>query len=318
MIKRLCTIILFSLPLPVWGQVIVPSLDQGLPVELASAVAWRVGSIAGVDTELYYQQEDDASNDAGGEHVRSSALLVYQPGNLVGELVYTPKVKQPSSVEENGSSVSWEDNNGSGLALRVAIRGNRRVSVGLGYERYQYDYQYNGETGEESESAVTSLYEGSFSLRLLEGLIYTGGGLQRVTLDLGSEDTIKYNRTLGGVAFQLGDPLGMMFQTEAALKLTPETTSENGVIVSIPKTTESQLTAEFITGTFFLAYKYRQTVYENVSEDENKTQVNNRYGAGIRLGGFIFGLYRNAWKSEFMDETLVYDTYQLTASYNLL
>jgi hypothetical protein len=307
--KRLITLIGILLAVPAWGQVIVPALDPTLPAELASAVAWRIGSTIGLESE-FYNQKEDASNDAGTESTRTAVLLAYQPGNFITEIYYAPFIKTATAIDEQSSTVTWEDKKATEFALRVAIRGNRRVSVGIGYERQEIE--------ESGEKFSTSLFEGSFSVRLLEGLLYTGGGMQRVTIEQGSEDSIKFNTLIAGVAIQIGDPLAMIFQMEAAMKQTPETDSEDGLIATMPKTTVSQLNSEFHSGRFFLAYRYRQTMKEEYLPDENYTETLNRYGAGLKLGNWTIGLYRKAWKAEFMEEISEYDTYSLTAGYSFL
>ena len=119
---------------------------------------------------------------------------------------------------------------------------------------------------------------------------------------------------------QIGDPLGMIFQMEGGMKLTPETQSDaiDGITYKQAKTTESYANVEFSSGSFFLAYHYTQLAYENLLGSDDATQTNNRYGAGMRLGGFVFGLYRKTWKVEYVEELQEFDTYQFTLSYNFL
>lgn len=291
------------------GQVVVPALDPALPAELASAVAWRIGSTVGLESEYYYQSED-ASNDAGTEATRTAVLLAYQPGNFITELYYAPFIKSATAIDEESSTVTWEDKQATEFALRVAIRGNRQVSVGIGYERQEIE--------EAGEQHSTSLFEGSFSLRLFDGLLYTGGGMQRVTVDQGAEDSLKYNTLIAGAAIQIGDPMAMIFQTEVAMKQTPETESDNDLIATMPKTTVSQVNTEFHSGSFFLSYRYRQTNKEDYQPGENYLETLNRYGAGLKLGNWTLGLYRKAWKAEFMEEVSEYDTYLLTVGYSFL
>ncbi|MBU2512952.1 hypothetical protein KJ966_16560 [bacterium] len=295
---------------PVSSQVVVPSLDPVLACELASAIAWRVGSTVGIDVD-YVSQAADTSDDAESKNTKQSVLISYQPGNFIGELYYSPYSETKSySFGSESINVDWENDNGVEYGLRLAIRGDRRVSVGIGYEGRTHDindYQYG-----------YSHYEGSFSLRLFEGLLFLGAGMQRVTENLGSDDSRKMNRVLTGAAIQIGDPTDTIFKTEVSMKISPKTESDNDILGESPQTTESTLAIELLTGSFLFSYRMSQKVYEEYTNNDNLTEINNRYGLGTKLGSFTFSLYRNAWTAILNDETKNYDIYQATVGFNFL
>ncbi len=295
---------------PTFSQVVVPSLDPVIKCELASSIAWRVGSTVGINVD-YLSQDADASNDSQSKTTKQSVLISYQPGNIVGELFYAPYSETKTySFGAESINVDWENDNGVEYALRLAIRGDRTVSVGIGYEgrsREMNDYQYG-----------YSHYEGSFSLRLFEGLLFLGAGMQRVTENLGSDDTRKLNRVITGAAVQIGDPTDTFFKTEVALKMSPKTESDNNILGESPNTTESEFAVELMTGSFFVSYRIKQIAYEEYINSEDFTETSNRYGLGIKFGSFTLSLYRNAWTALLNEELEYFDIYQATVGFNFL
>jgi hypothetical protein len=309
MTKRFVVLILVFLAFPAYGQVVIPSLDPVQPTELSSALAWRIGSTIGIESETF-NRDEDASHDAGAENIKSSFMLAYQPGNVVGEFYYIPYLKtREMTYGQDSTSIEWNDDDASHLAIRLAIRGNRQVSVGIGYGKSEVslsDYE---------EKYEASYYEGSFSIRMLDGLLFAGAGMQRVTVNLGSSDSMKYNTIVSGVALQFGDPTDMIFKTEASYKLIPETESENAILNTLQKTTISQLNAELMTGTVFASYNYHHELTES---DDEKNETINRYGLGLKLGSMTIGIYRRAWKIEYTEHYIDFDTYQATLGFSFL
>lgn len=307
--KKLIFAIIFSLLIQTgYAQVVTPSLDAAKPTEMAAANAWRFGSTVGTDAYFSYVEADEA-NDAEIKTEKYSALFAYQPGNFVSELYYSPYLR---ASEYDPSTDSIVDREGSELTLRLAIRGNRQVSVGLGY--------YGGEVEYSDGKYKTSFYEGSFSMRLFEGLLYAAAGMQRVTLLTASGGELKFNSTLGGVAMQIGDPAGTMFRLEGVVSFYPETKSdENGTEVAVYKTSETSLAAELLTERFLFSYRYKQKKEENdsVSETDFLT-TENHYGLGFRFGSVRLSFYRQAFVyevDEWRDEN---DLYRITFGFNFI
>ncbi len=313
MYKRYLFLILIIVALPAYGQVVIPSLDPAQPTELSSALAWRIGSTYGIESESF-NRDEDASHDAGAENIRSSILLAYQPGNVVGELYYVPYLKTREITYGSGyTSIEWKDDDASYLALRLAIRGNRQVSVGIGYSKSEATLSYFDEKYE------ASYYEGSFSVRMLDGLFFAAGGLQRVTVNLGSSDSMKYNTVVSGVALQFGEPNDMILKKEASYKITPKTESENGTMGTLPKTTVSQFNMDFMSGILFASYQFSNALTEEAfGSDDNKSEMFSRYGLGLKLGSMTIGLYRKAWQIEYGDNYIDFDTYQATLGLSFL
>ena len=288
----------------------VPSLDQAREVELASASAWRIGSTIGIQVDGYYQK-GDGTNDAKAENIGNSVLFAYQPGNFITELFYYSDTKR-IDVNTTNSTVTSEDENDTGISLKFAIRGNRSVSLGLGYNRSETDDVSN------DKKNTTTSFEGSFSLRLFDGLMYAGGGMRRVTAEQGSDDSLKYNEVIAGIAVQIGDPLETMFQTEASVRQIPETESDKGLITKQPKSTVSHLSLELQTGSFFFAYRIGQLVIENDAANDDYKSTDSKIGVGLKLGGLSLGLYRDNHQIDSGDDSVDYDTYALTVGYNFI
>ncbi len=311
MLRRLLILIFIGFASPLLGQVVIPSLDPVQPTELSSALAWRIGSTVGVESEAF-NRDEDASHDTGVENVKSAVLIAYQPGNVVGEIYYSP-YRKTLTYDSDYSSIEWTDDDASLLELRLAIRGNRQVSVGIGYGKFEYSPSFYNEKYEES------YYEGSFSVRLLDGLFFAGAGMQRFTVNLGSSDTIKYNTLISGVALQMGDPTDVIFKTEAAYKQIPRTESENDVLSTVRKSTVSQFNMELMTGALFASFEYTNKLTEEArGSDDNQNDITSRYGVGLKLGAMTIGLYRNAHKIDYQDDDIEYDTYQATLGISFL
>ena len=307
MIKRLLILIISLVASPLYGQVVMPSLDPAQPVELSSALAWRIGSTFAVESEAF-NRKGDSSHDAGTENIHSSLLIAYQPGNVVGELYYVPYLKtREITYGPDDTSIEWKDDDASYLSARLAIRGNRQVSVGIGYGRSEMDLS------DFDAKYELSYYEGSFSVRMFDGLLFAAGGLQRVTVNLGSTDTMKYNTIVSGLALQIGEPNKTIFKTEASYKSTPKTESDKDIMGTLYKTTTTQIDVEFMSGILFTSYLFNNTLTEGAfGSDDNKSEIVNRYGIGLKLGNMTVGFYRKAWQIEYRDNYIDYDTYQAT------
>ena len=143
--------------------------------------------------------------------------------------------------------------------------------------------------------------------------------MQRVTESTDvSNDTMKYNRILGGAAIHLGDPRDLIFKLEGALKLVPKTESENGALSDLPKSTSLQAVLELMTNKYFVSYLHSQKTSENFLNNESLIQTFVRYGLGFKFGGMTIGFYRNSNKAEISEIISEYDTYQATIGYSFL
>lgn len=308
----LISILLF--PFLVFGQTVTPSLDPAVPTDLAAANAWRIGSTIAADSHFYYQKQD-SSNDRKLTTSQFSGLFAYQPGNVVAELYYSSFLQTPTP-EFQGDEIGTklESKNNSALSLKLAIRGNRQVSVGVGYTADEIDYMTDSRKKETS-------FGGSFSGRLFDGLMFVGAGMQRVTIstDL-SSDSMKFNKIIGGTSFHLGDPTGTMFRLEGAIELVPEAVPENGALSIQPKTTTTTAVVEMQISNWIAMYKNSMMSFE-ATDTNNKGSVGfNQYGIGYKMGSATFGLYTSttSYKDSSTSSVWEYRLYQLTASYNFI
>lgn len=313
--KTLLLLLAAIFPIGAFAQMVTPSIDPVIPTELAAANAWRIGSTFGGTGHFYYQ-EKDASNDAvSAKPVAASGMFAYQPGNFVAEFHYLSETQKTDDID--GSSTTWQSSNKTEYSINLAIRGNRQVSVGVGYIGQQDEIDINSEKGVYSLSA----FEGSFSMRMFDGLFFWGAGMQRITeaVDI-SDDTLKYNKVLGGAAFHLGDPTETLFRVEGGFELIPETDSESGALDNKPKTTITQATVELMALNFLLSYNIQQSVAAEEFFDKDVINTDVRYGLGYKYGGLTFSFYRNASKTEFKydDSMIEYDNYQITIGYSFL
>ncbi|MCP4757561.1 MAG: hypothetical protein GY866_42425 [Proteobacteria bacterium] len=288
-----------------WAQVVIPSLDKSLPVEMASAVSWRIGSTIGIGTT--FAQDETEAEKVDYYNNENAVLMAYQPGSVVGELYYTP-VQRMNDWDTSSDALTTYT--GLGGRFQLAIRGENRVSVGIGYGLDQADI--SSDTVKKN-----NYYEGSFSLRMLGGL-YVGAGLQRTKLTYGSIGTLKRNRVVAGVALLLGNPMGNMFRTEASYKLSPEAQTDDEAL-TLSKTSEMQLSVEVLFADFLFSFLYQKTVMSDYNGSSNAYNIeNNRYGLGYKLGSFTLGLYRHAGSEMIGDYRLVKRKYQCTMSFNFI
>ncbi|MBU3914690.1 hypothetical protein KKA14_04075 [bacterium] len=300
--KVILTIGLIISTSSILAQVITPSIDPVLPSEMSSAVAWRIGSTVGASVFVAIE-EDPVSGETNYDISKGSVIIALQPGSVVGEVFYSPfKV---STIDSSTDVDAYE------TSIKLAIRGNRTVSVGVGYAATEIQYP----SGTRSDVS----FEGAFSLRMLDGAFFAGAGMQRHTSTISSGETAKWNDVLAGVAFQFGDPIKTMFRTELSLRLSPEAEYGNLDNDYEPETDEYQGVAEFTTGTYLLSYLYKRTIYRAGGDDiDDMTQETNRLGLGVKLGGFNIGLYGNTTTITWGLYSGSVEFYQLTLGYNFI
>ncbi|NQU64465.1 MAG: hypothetical protein HQ517_09315, partial [SAR324 cluster bacterium] len=169
----------------VFAQVVTPLLDPAFPVEMASAAGWRIGSALGGRSSFANIEGETQSKDY--HSVESSVLLAYQPSNIITEIYYA----SPGTdyLWDSSSDTLTKTGNVDGR-FSLALRGEKNVTIGIGYRITDQDSS--------TETIKKSLYEGSFSLRMLGGL-YMAAGMQRMTEKFQTGDSLKWNRILAGV-----------------------------------------------------------------------------------------------------------------------
>ena len=289
------------------GQIVTPSLDPGLPAELSSAVAWRFGSAFGVNSVYNKEKSETTENDY--YYNRTGVLFAYQPGTVIGE-IYGESVTRQSLWDS--STDTFVDSTGTRGKLSLAIRGENRVSVGIGYNS-------SDQTVTGSEPLRTTYFEGSFSMRLFGGF-YLAGGLQRVTEKIGSGESRKWNKILAGAALQVGDPLDNMFKLEGSISASPESEfNDQSIYPAHRQTTTLSASAEAVFSSFLLAYRYQNTTKKAPTSNDDEQAISaHRFGAGLKLGGFTFGIYRNATLETVGEKDLNSEEVTATISYNFI
>ena len=289
------------------AQVVTPSLDSALPAELASAVAWRFGSAFGANS--LYRKEKSQSNENEYYYNRSGVLFAYQPGYVIGELYGESITRQ---TVWDSSTDSFVDSTGSFGKLSLAIRGENRVSVGIGYGSSEFRVI-------DFDALRNTYYEGSFSIRLFGGF-YLAGSLQRVTENISTGDSRKWNNIVAGAALQFGDPFANMFRVEGSLKTSPEADfSDDTQFSTHRKSTTMNAGAEVLFSNFLFIYRYMNEIHmAPTAQDDDHTISVNRYGGGYKAGGFTLGLYRIAGLETVGDNKIDTEEIMVTISYNFI
>ena len=196
----------------------------------------------------------------------------------------------------------------SGLPFEV--KGSFRLGIGLDFSQSDYTagtYHLNS-------------YEGSFSVRLFDGLFYIGAGLRRLSETHPSGAERKWNDVLGGVAIQSGEPIGTMFKLEASIEKSPQVEFDDSSLDARPETDKVQLNAELLFEGFLFSYQYGQTTYKAVnSGGEDMRKLENRYGVGMKSDNFSIGFYRYAGENQIEESTeTLYEVYRCTIGYNFM
>ncbi len=304
--KKVYLLLLFTIfSASVSAQIVTPSLDAGFPVEMASAAGWRFGSALGVQTS--FAKVTGETDEADYHNVDSSVLFAYQPSNIITEF-YWASPGTYYSWDSSADTLSKTDNGDGRFSL--ALRGERNVTVGIGYRIADQDST--------SDTVNISLYEGSFSLRMLDGL-YLAAGMQRVTEKFDTGDSRKWNRILGGVALQVGDPLTTMFRTEVSYQSSPESTVDDPTISPHRKTSQIQACVELLWDSFLFSYQYQNTTLGAINtETEDQTIAKHRYGIGFKMGSVTMGFYAGGGTRTAGDKELKSELYQGTLSFSFI
>ncbi len=288
------------------AQVVTPQLDSAFPVEMASAAGWRFGSALGVQSS--FAKIESATEEVEYHNIDSSILLAYQPSNIITEIYYASPGTQ--YLWDYTTDTFSKTQNVDGR-FSLALRGNKNVTVGIGY-------RIADQEDASSDTVNKSLYEGSFSLRMLDN-IYMAAGMQRVTEKFSNGESRKWNRILGGVALQFGDPLKRIFRTEASYQASPESTVDDPTIAPHRKTSQVQAVAELLFGSFLFSYRYQNITLGAVdAETEDQTDVRHRYGFGFKFGSVMLGFYAGRGTHTAGDLEAKTDFYQGTLSFGFI
>ena len=282
----------------VFAQVVTPSLDPTNPVEIAAAASWRFGSSVGGGGKWGTQKSDDEQVDSNTlsnlsdiASVHSSYLFAYQPTSVTFEV---SGIVNESEYQWDGSDSTTDhltEYENSEVHVKIAIRGNNRVSVGIEYQSVS-----TKDTSSDTDAQLTA-YGGSFGMRFFDN-IFISGGLNRKTLASDEfESDLKWQETIAGLAFQFGSPDQVMFKLEGALKLEDEAEAElkdsSGSYYRSKKTT-TQGNIETILGGFLLSYQYKKILHEAIDDiplDEDREEIRTRIGLGYRSTLLTLVLY---------------------------
>jgi len=273
------------------AQVATPSLDPTNPVEIAAAASWRFGSTVGGGGKFGTQKSDSEqldsntlSNLSGVAFVNSSYIFAYQPtsvtfeiSGIVNETDYQWDGSDSSSDTTSDNLSEYESNE---IHVKIAIRGNNQVSVGIEYQSENYK--------DASSDTKLTAYGGSFGMRFLDN-IFIAGGLNKKTLKADEfESDMKWQELIAGIAFQFGSPDQKMFKVEGAIKIEDEANvnlSNSTLSFYRPKTVTTQGSIETILGGYLLSYRYRRILYEAIDDivlDKEREVTRNRIGLGYR------------------------------------
>lgn len=289
------------------AQVVTPLLDSAFPVEMASAAGWRFGSALG--TQTAFAKIDGETEEVDYHNTDSSILLAYQPSNIITEIYYASP----------GTRYLWDHTTDTFLKTKnvdgrisLALRGEKNATVGIGYRIADQ------EPDATSDTIKISLYEGSFSLRMLDN-IYLAAGMQRVTEKFDNGESRKWNRILGGIALQFGDPLKRMFRTEASYQASPESEADDPAIAPHRKTSEVQGVAELLFDSFLFSYRYQNITRGAVGEEtDDQIDTSHRYGIGFKIGSAMIGFYGGRGTQTAGEKEVKTDFYQGTLSFGFI
>jgi len=288
-----------------FSQVVTPRLDSGFPVEMSSAVGWRFGSAFGGNTAV--GKEASSAEDLDYHYIDSSVIFIYQPSHVVTEIYWKPVGNQ---YEWDTSTDALVETPTSDARFALTIRGDNRFSVGIGYRSQEAELS--------SYSSTVTSFEGSFSIRMFEGL-YLGGGYQRFSENMSIDDSRKWNKMLGGIAFQFGNPLGNIFRVEGSFGTSPEVESDNQIASTKPKEDQIRAAVEVLYDPFLISYSYENNTYAALDGvSDGKIMVKHGYGLGMKLGSFTLGLYLYLGTETFGNAEMNTTKVQTTFSYNFI
>jgi len=290
------TLLIFSSINGVSAQVVTPSLDPTNPVEIAAAASWRFGSTIGGGGKWGTQKSDGDQLDSSTQSdlsdmafVNSSYIFAYQPTTVTFEIsgvVNETDYQWDGSDSTSDSLTEYEKNETN---LKLAIRGNNQVSVGIEFQSENYK--------DASTDSKLTAYGGSFGMRFLDS-IFISGGLNRKTLKANEfESDLKWQEVIGGVAFQFGSPDQNMFKIEGAIKIEDKAKvnlSNSALYYYRPKITTTQGSIETILGGYLLSYRYRKILFEAIDDialDRDREETRNRIGLGYRPTVLTMVLY---------------------------
>ena len=208
-------------------------------------------------------------------------ILVFQPTHVTTELYATFDDNQ---AQWDSTSDLFYPYKHQEQRLNLAVRGEGRVSVGLGAVRRSWDNrgllrQHKG-------------FGGSFGVRIGDGM-YLAAGMNRITEEVAEHEDKQWNEFLAGIGFAYGDPDSSMFRFEASMARVPEVI-KGTVLADI-----NQAQTEQVTDLEILLYRILFSAKNKVTKtlatlpdqaDQELTQV--RYGFGYRRLGFSWIFYQ--------------------------
>lgn len=323
MMKKLLfilTLYIFSNFYTLYAQVVLPSLDPTNPVELAAAASWRFGSTVGGGGKWGTQKPDDEqvdintlSNYGSVEPVHSEYIFAYQPSEVIFEISGITNEKEYTWDGSDNTTDHLTQYEASSTHLKVAIRGNNQVSVGIEYQVFNYK--------DASADAKTTVFGGSFGMRFLDN-IFISGGLNRKTLKADElESDMKWQELISGIAFQFGSPDQNMFKAEGAIKIEDATEAkikDSALSLYRRKTTTVQGNVEVLLSGLLLSYNYKNITYEKIDDlplVKERTETRNRVGLGYRSPVIALVLYGETRIEK--EDTNKYDTKYIGLNFSI-
>lgn len=292
-------------PSLVWGQVATPAIDPARPAKMGAASSWRFGPSVAVGSQYGGQQTNQQKVEGHG--FGSTGSLVLQTSRVTVELASMSSDNQ--AVWDATSDLLYPSlqSDSSGF---VAVRGEGRVSVGLGgISRSQESRGINRKQ---------SGFGGSFGVRMGEGF-FGAVGMNRITEKVANFEDKQWNEVLGGLGLVYGDPDSSMFRLEGSLATSPQVVGGTGLENVHHKTWEQNADLEVLWNRWYLSVG--STTTKSVSAlanegDQNLTRV--RYGLGYRKLSFSLIFYRTLADEQSGDKMYKERAYGATLGFGFL
>lgn len=293
MIQKL--IIFYSLALllgaqSLFAQVATPSLDPTMPSLTASGSAWRFGSTFGGSSVVGKEKTPTASTPDKTAAKGSSGIFAWQPTQVTVELSGDVGIKDPYWDASTDAVTTLHVNE---QKLFVAVRGENRVSVGVGFREKATDV----EGVIRSESA----YGGSMGFRIGEG-IYVGGGLEKVIEKVPDYKDKRWSEVFSGIGVRYGWPDASMFRMEYSMISKGDGSKGDTFLELMPESKTAIGSVEVQFWGMMFGYQYsKESIKPTLNDLTTRVKERARYGGGLRLLNFTMMLYKSDGKEYLND-----------------
>ncbi|MDX2471148.1 MAG: hypothetical protein QNL04_11290 [SAR324 cluster bacterium] len=303
----LCTLFFILGASNLIAQVATPSLDPTMPSLTASGSAWRFGSTIGGSTVVGKEKTPTRSTADKTAAKGSSGIFAWQPTQVTIEMSGDVGLKDPywdASSDEVTTLLTNEQK------LFLAVRGDNRVSVGVGFREKSTDV--SGIV--RSESA----YGGSMGFRIGEG-IYVGGGLEKVVEKVPTYKDKRWSEVFSGIGIRYGWPDASMFRMEYSLASKGDGSNGDTFLELMP---ESKMAIGSIEAQFWgmmFGYQYTKESIDPILTDlTTRVKERARYGGGLRLLNFTMMLYKSDGKEYLNGQEHLSKDWEFTVGFHFI